>query len=444
MEETEKMGETLNKKIDTEITLVETKINQVKELMDQELFEHKESVEAKCNKMVKQLSDFSEVVEELMAINEDNTVKSDNKFQLAEIRLESFKEIVVQIVKTKCEDVSRRLGEQLARLESKNEDLNSQIEKVKEMQRQMKTDTPRTENLHADSNKTRNNKELDEVRKETEIRTLPSSQFHKEENLAMGLSNTEVNLPQFDESKETNPMFHLKQLEQYFDLKKIPQSHRLVVACKSVVGGLPRQWLEAISDKFQNYEDFRQAFVNTWWSPSQQSLEKCKLYQDKYDPSTGISFSAHFIKYAKTAAYLEPKPTESEVIEAIRYHFPTRIQRILLSTKLNTIGEAVEFLKRLDILENQVPYQVNYGQGRNNAQPISSRGSPFSRANTRQVHRVHATSSRRMRSGYRQRSPPFRSERRDEDQNSQVYQRPTNTEYREERRKNYEHERREN
>jgi hypothetical protein len=99
--------------------------------------------------------------------------------------------------------------------------------------------------------------------------------------------------------------------------------------------------LETISDRFRNYEDFRQAFVKTWQSPSQQSLEKCNLYQDKYDPSSELSFSAHFIRYAKTAAYLDPKPTEIEVIEAIRYHFPARIQRILLSRN----GEAVKILK---------------------------------------------------------------------------------------------------
>jgi hypothetical protein len=38
------MGETLNHKIDKEITLVETKLNKINEQIDQELFEHKESV----------------------------------------------------------------------------------------------------------------------------------------------------------------------------------------------------------------------------------------------------------------------------------------------------------------------------------------------------------------------------------------------------------------
>jgi hypothetical protein len=139
-----------------------------------------------------------------------------------------------------------------------------------------------------------------------------NSQIQKGYSLMQGLGNVEIALPQFDDSKKTNPMFHLKQLKEHFDLKKIPLTHQLAVACKSIVGNLSKQWLEAISDRFRNYEDFRLAFLNTWWSPSQQSLEKCKLHQDKYEPSSGVSLSAHFIRYSKTAAYLEPNPRKSK------------------------------------------------------------------------------------------------------------------------------------
>jgi TolA-binding protein len=107
------------------------------------------------------------VVEELMTVNEDNTAKSDSKFQLAEIKVENYKEIVVQIVKTKCEEVSRRLGERLAELESQNEDFNSKLEQLREIQ-QLKTNSLRTENFHAGSDKIRNSPELEEVRKETD------------------------------------------------------------------------------------------------------------------------------------------------------------------------------------------------------------------------------------------------------------------------------------
>jgi prefoldin subunit 5 len=432
-EEIERMGQFLNTKINTEITVLETKITNVKEQIDQELSEHKE----KCNQVEEQVSRLDEMMDEVLTTSADNNAKTNSRFLVAEANLENYKERVALTVKSKCEEVSRRLGERLAALESNHKNLDSEIKNLQERQNQMQTETFRTENFHVERDKSRNEHE-------SEIRMKVSGKpSHQEENFR--LSNIEVNLPLFDDSKDANPMFHLKQLEQYFELKGIPQSHRLVIACKSVVGEMSRQWLEAISDNFLDYEEFRQAFVKTWWSPSQQSLEKCKLYQDKYDPTSGMSFSAHFIKYAKTAAYLEPKPTETEVIEAIRYHFPVRIQRILVSTQLNTIGEAVEFLKRLEMLENQVPYQANNGQGRNNAQPTSSRGGPMSRTNNRQVNRVHATNSRRMRSRYRPRSPPFSSERREEDSHPRDQQRPTNSEYREEeRRSDYEHDRREN
>jgi hypothetical protein len=237
------------------------------------------------------------------------------------------------------------------------------------------TSTVRHENLQFES--------TNNVIRESEIRPSPGNHWHREGNW-IPFSNIEVNLPLYDEVTGTNPMFHLKQLEQYFDLKQIPSSHQLVIACKSIVVGSTRQWLEAISDTFQNYEQFKEAFTSTWWSHSRQSfLEKCKLYQDKFNPNAGISFSAHFIKYAKTAAYLEPKPTETEVIEAIRYHFPIRIQRILLCTKLDSIGEAVEFLKGLEMLENNIPNQINDGRRHNDNPPASSRGNYYPRTNDR-------------------------------------------------------------
>jgi hypothetical protein len=75
-----------------------------------------------------------------------------------------------------------------------------------------------------------------------------------------GLSSTELPLPLFDENLEVNPLFHLKQLPEFMKLKGVPQACQLAVASKSIVGRLSRQWLEAISDRLKNYEEFRQAF----------------------------------------------------------------------------------------------------------------------------------------------------------------------------------------
>jgi hypothetical protein len=114
---------------------------------------------------------------------------------------------------------------------------------------------------------------------------------------------------------------------------------------------MSRQWLEATSAKFTSYEHFKKEFLATWWSAAQQGLTKCNLYQSKYDPSAGLSLSAHFLKHVTAASYLEPKLSDCEVIEAIRCHYSSEIQRLLVTTKLNTIAETLEVLKRLEMLE---------------------------------------------------------------------------------------------
>jgi hypothetical protein len=80
-----------------------------------------------------------------------------------------------------------------------------------------------------------------------------------------------------------------------------------------------------------------------------------------------LSWSGYFLKYATLATYLEPRPNDVEIIEAIRQHFPITVQRAMLSNQLNTVQETLDLLKRVEIMEgseayrgsNQGPYQQN-------------------------------------------------------------------------------------
>jgi hypothetical protein len=123
-----------------------------------------------------------------------------------------------------------------------------------------------------------------------------------------------------------------------------------------MTGSMSKQWVEATSAKFQNYEQFKKEFLATWWSASQQGIIKCSLYQSKYDPSAGLSLSAHFLKYVTMASCLEPTLSDYEVIEAVRCHYPAEIQKLLVTTKLNTVTEALEVLKRLEMLEERMTH----------------------------------------------------------------------------------------
>jgi hypothetical protein len=177
----------------------------------------------------------------------------------------------------------------------------------------------------------------------------PGSSNAESIKITGNLGSTEFALPTFDENKGMNPVA-LIQLEEFFQFREIPPRLWLRVAKKSIIGSVSKQWLEATNIKLASYEQFKSEFFSTWWSAAQQGLVKCKLYQSKYDKSAGLSLSAHILKYATMASYLEPKINDSEIIEALRRHYPQDIQKLLVSTKLNTVAEVLEVLKRLELM----------------------------------------------------------------------------------------------
>jgi hypothetical protein len=65
------------------------------------------------------------------------------------------------------------------------------------------------------------------------------------------------------------------------------------------------------------------------------------------------------------ASYLEPRPTDEEIVEAIQYHFPISMHRAMLSTQLRSVGEALDLLKCIEILE------VNEGGNRLTNSPFT-------------------------------------------------------------------------
>lgn len=63
------------------------------------------------------------------------------------------------------------------------------------------------------------------------------------------------------------------------------------------------------------------------------------------------------MKYATLPKYLEPRPTDVEIIEALKTHYPRDVQKVLLSIQTNTINEVVALLGKLELVEK--PKQSN-------------------------------------------------------------------------------------
>jgi hypothetical protein len=131
---------------------------------------------------------------------------------------------------------------------------------------------------------------------------------------------------------------------------------------------------------------------------SKQSLVKCTLYQTRYDRRSGLSLSAHFLKHANMAAYLEPRPSEVHLIEAIRAHYPISVQCAMLTNQLQTIEQALDLLRRVELMEQADHYQKPHHPIPNPSNQNRSGHNPA------QVRQIQFSPSRNRSYGYRRRN----------------------------------------
>jgi hypothetical protein len=73
------------------------------------------------------------------------------------------------------------------------------------------------------------------------------------------------------------------------------------------------------------------------------------------------------------ALYPDPEHSDIEIFEAIRYHFPISVKRAMSSMQLASIGEALELLKKIEIMETQEMYNKGHNLNSNWNQQLSHR-----------------------------------------------------------------------
>jgi hypothetical protein len=171
------------------------------------------------------------------------------------------------------------------------------------------------------------------------------------------LNTSEFPLPLFDDCSDTNPVFHLRRLDEFMRLKSIPKALELTVAYRSIIGQMSKQWVETVTMNLKDYDEFKREFLRVWWSQSKQALMRCRLYQGKYNRSSNLSLSGYFLKHATMASYLDPRPSHVEIIEALRFHYPIGVQRAMLTTQLKTIEDTLDLLRRVEVMEASEGFQ---------------------------------------------------------------------------------------
>jgi hypothetical protein len=60
--------------------------------------------------------------------------------------------------------------------------------------------------------------------------------------------------------------------------------------------------------------------------------------------------SDYFLEQAVLSSYLEPKMSDIELIDAMKFHFPIYVQNAFESVQVGAVQDGIDLLKRLEMI----------------------------------------------------------------------------------------------
>jgi hypothetical protein len=164
---------------------------------------------------------------------------------------------------------------------------------------------------------------------------------------------SELNLPAFKDSTTQVPLRFIRDLDQYFSIKKTPEPLKLALVFRAVQQPFARQWLSSAFDKLKTYEEFKKGFAELLWCPSRQASVRSSIYFDRHVPGSGGSYLDHYIRYANLASTLNPPMTDLDLLSALTSHFEPRAQQGLICSNIQSTQDALTFLAKIQALEGK-------------------------------------------------------------------------------------------
>ena len=199
------------------------------------------------------------------------------------------------------------------------------------------TIAPTSEDQHSRPRNNHNDKSVhasNTVRGQAPILSLPSNFIN------------EVNLPKFFNKNSEHPLKFLKDLEQYFTLRSVPE-HLKISVVKHALQAETRTWLELYESDDLTYDSFKSIFEDHFWGIQRQTGVRNEIVHGKYDAKKNRNIVDYAIQLHQKAQYLTPKFKTHELVSHIANHYSPDIRSSIIVCKPQNIKDLIQLLKEL-------------------------------------------------------------------------------------------------
>lgn len=155
---------------------------------------------------------------------------------------------------------------------------------------------------------------------------------------------TEITKPVFfGNNKDMHPKDFINRLEEYFAIKQIYVGEKIIVV-GDCLRSTAYNWFSTIRFQLSNYEEFKKAFIDEYWSREIQIQIWSQCLNTNQIPQQ-TNYREHFSAWVTKLRHLEvPRLSEQEIVKSIANHYPGYLRAILVSLPERTIMAAMKML----------------------------------------------------------------------------------------------------
>lgn len=179
---------------------------------------------------------------------------------------------------------------------------------------------------------------------------VPSRQIHNN-TVVYRMPIDMKNMPTYNGTSNINPKEYIKRLETWLDEQQI-QPNEYTSWAKKTLRGPAKLWDEIFCDDIRSYRNWKQEFLQKYWSRSKQQQALMEIYNGKFSQAENTEMATYFLKTIRKIKEIDLISID-EGIGLVINHYPISIARILTSLNPRTVENIYEVLEQFDNLENR-------------------------------------------------------------------------------------------
>jgi len=144
------------------------------------------------------------------------------------------------------------------------------------------------------------------------------------------------------------------------------KEERLIII-RNCLKSAASNWYSTIKFQIRDYADFRNEFIDEFWS-RQIQIHTWSSFHNTTQIPDNITYREHFSQWASKLRHLQvPELSEEEIVSNIANHYPGYLREILVSLPDKSIINAMKVLSSEESRRNkQVPSTTENSSSKNN------------------------------------------------------------------------------